>query len=117
MPNPDTCAAGPTPERSRSCVEPHALDQAAGLELEVRAAEHRLEEAARRRPAPPTLLVDVEGARALVVAAVEIIDALDAGLLRCVADRGKQVPAHARSFDAPLAAGAVQVAGAKEMIL
>src|SRR5207247_4301241 len=40
------------------------LDQTVELEPQIGALEHRLEEGARRRPAPPALLVDVEDATA-----------------------------------------------------
>ena len=46
-------------------VELDALDQAAGFEPQVRPAERRLEKAARRRPAPAALLVDVDRAPSL----------------------------------------------------
>ena len=81
------------------------------------AAERRLEKAARRRPAPAELLVDVVGRRALVVAGVEIVDALDAGLLGRRAERVEQIPAHARMLDPPFAAGRVMLARAEEMML
>ena len=81
------------------------------------AAERRLEEAARRRPAPAELLVDVIGRRALVVAGVEIDDALDAGLLRRRAEGVEQIPAHARMLDPPFAAGRVMLAGAEKVML
>ena len=41
------------------------FDQHAGLQPQIRPVEHRLEEAARRRPAPAALLVDVEIADAV----------------------------------------------------
>src|SRR4029077_10780270 len=66
--------AGGTPT-----VEHDAFDQAAGLESQIGALERRLEEGARRRPAPAAFLVDVEGADAFVVAAVEVGDGFDAG--------------------------------------
>ena len=98
-------------------VEHDAFHQALGFQPQVRPAERRLEKAARRRPAPPALLVDVEDARALVVAGVEIGDRLDAGLAGGVAESVEDVPAHARRLDAPFAADRVRVAGAEEMIL
>ena len=98
-------------------VEHDPFHQALGLEPQVRPAEHRLEKAARRRPAPPALLVDMEDARALVVAGVEIGDRLDAGLAGGVAERVEDVPAHARRLDAPFAADRMRIAGPEEMIL
>ena len=78
--------------------------------------QRRLEKAARRRPAPAALLVDVEIAGAFVVAGVEIVD-LDAGLLGRVAEGVEQVPAHARMLDPPFAADRVMLAGAEEVML
>src|SRR6185369_8756642 len=98
-------------------VEHDAFHQALGFQPQVRPAEHRLEKAARRRPAPPALLVDVEDARALVVAGVEIGDRLDAGLAGGVTESVEDVPAHPRRLDAPFAADRVRVAGDEEMIL
>ena len=98
-------------------VECHGFDKTLGLEPQVRAIEHRLEEAARRRPAPAALLVDVVGARALVVAGVEIVDPLDAGLLGGHAERIEQIPAHARMLDPPFAADRMMIAFAEEMVL
>ena len=97
-------------------VELEAFDQAAGLEPQILPVQHRLEEAARRRPAPPALLVDVEIAAALVVAGVEIVGFRDAGLLRGLAERVEDVPAHARILDPPFAAARVMLAVAEEMI-
>ncbi len=145
------CAAGPTPDSCRICVEPiepaaritsplqrailvspfclkrtplarlpsnvTRFDQAAGFQPQVLPVEHRLEKAARRRPAPAALLVDVVGAGAFVVAGVEIVDPLDAGLLGGGAERIEQVPAHPRMLDPPFAADRVMLAGAEEMIL
>ena len=93
-----------------------ALDQTTGLEPQVRPIEHRLEEAARGRPAPPEFLVDVEIARALVVAGVEIVDRLDAGLGGGLAKLLEQVPAHARRFDAPFAADRVMRTRSQKMM-
>src|SRR5262249_13365922 len=93
------------------------LDQAVELEAQVGALEHRREAGARPRPAPPALLVDVENAAALVVAGVEIGDALDARLLRRRAERVEDVPAHARRLDAQLAADRVCLARPEKMVL
>src|SRR5262249_20606190 len=85
-------------------LEHHVFPPAAGLEPQVGAAQHRLEEAARRRPAPPAPLVDVEDATALVVAGVEIGDRLDAGLRGGGAEVVEDVPAHSWRLDPPFAA-------------
>src|SRR5262249_9173506 len=82
-------AAGPF------AVEPDALDQTPGLEPQIFPMQNRLEKAARRGPASPALLVDVEIAGSLVVAAVEVVDRLDAGLLRRQAELLQQIPSHA----------------------
>ena len=97
-------------------VEHDTFDQAAGLEPQVGTLEHRLEEGARRRPAPAALLVDVEGTDAFVVAAVEIGDGFDAGLFGGGAKSVEQVPAHPRRRHVPLAADRVRFAFAEKMI-
>ncbi len=98
-------------------LEDQALDQATGLQPQVRPLQHRLEEAARRRPAPAALLVDVEIAGAFIVAGIEIGDRLDAVLRRRLAPGVEDVPAQARKFDAPFAAGRVVLAWPEEMVL
>src|SRR5262249_3139102 len=103
-------------DRTRS-LKLDPLDQAVELEAQVGALAHRLEKGARRRPAPPALLVDVEDAAALVVAGVEIGNALDAGLLGRRAERVENVPAHARRLNAQLAADRVRLARAQKMVL
>src|SRR5207302_5589992 len=107
----------PAHARRALAVERNAFDQASGLEPQVRPMQHRLEKAARRRPAPAALLVHMEVAGALVVAAVEIIDRLDARLRGGGAEIFEQIPAHARLLDAPFAANRVRVARAEEMML
>src|ERR1700758_1150416 len=52
--------------------ENQAFDQAAGLEPQIGAVEHRLQESARRGYTPAAPLIDMKGAAAFVVAAVEI---------------------------------------------
>src|SRR6266516_2157625 len=93
------------------------FDQAVELEPQIGALEHRLEEGARRRPAPPALLVDVEDATALVVTGVEIGDALDASLFRRRAEGVEDIPAYARRLDAQFAADRVRLALAEKMVL
>src|SRR5262249_44464235 len=90
----------PAHARRPRAVERDLFHQAMGFEPQIGAVEHRLEKAARRRPAPPALLVDVEDATALVVAGVEVGNALDAGLFRRDAERIEDVPAHTRRLDA-----------------
>ena len=70
---------------------------------------HGPQEALGRVPAHARLLVDVEVAAALVVAAVEVLDLGDAGLGRRIAKGIQDVPLDARLLDAPFAAAGVQV--------
>jgi len=98
-------------------VELEALDQAAGLQPQVGPPERRLQESARRRPAPAALLVDVEITRAFVVAGVEIVDRLDAALLGGDAEGFQEVPAHALALDPPFAAGRMRIAVPQEVML
>jgi hypothetical protein len=58
----------------------------------------------------------MEIGRSLVVAAIEIVDRLDAVFLRRLAECIEQVPAHARLLDAPLAPRPVIRALAGEMV-
>ena len=97
-------------------VEQQAFDQAAGFQPQILPVQHRLEEAARRRPAPSALLVDVEIAGAFVVAGVEVVDRLNAVLRRRLAPDVDDVPAQARKFDAPFAADAVVGVGAEKTV-
>src|SRR5262249_5574257 len=97
-------------------VELHALGEASRLDPQVWPVHHRLEEAARRRPAPPALLVDVEIAGALIVAAIEIVDRFDAVLLGRLAECIEQLPLHARRLDAPFPADAVVLALTEKMV-
>src|ERR1700722_1970786 len=97
-------------------VEHEAFDQTAGLEPQIGALERRLEEGAGRRPASAALLVDVEGADAFVVAAVEVGNGFDAGLFGGGAEGIEQIPAHSRRRHVPFAADRMRLAGAEEMI-
>ena len=58
--------------------------------------QHRLEKGARGRDAAAALLIDVKGADAFVIAAIEVGDGFDAGLFGGGAERVEQIPAHAR---------------------
>ena len=98
-------------------VENQPLDMRAGDDAQVRAVEDRFEEAARRAPPPSAPLVDVEIVGAFVVAAVEVVDLGDADLGRRVAHRVEDRPRHARPFDPPFAARAVQFVGAAVIVL
>ena len=79
------------------------------LDRQVAPVQHGAQEALGRVPADAGLLVDVEVAAALVVAAVEVVDLGDAGLGRRLAEGVEDLPADARQLDAPLAAAGVQV--------
>ena len=98
-------------------VEDDPLDMHAGFEPQVGAVQDRLEEAARRAPAPAALLVDLEVGGALVVAGVEVVDLRDAGRRGGLADRVEDVPADARMLDPPLAAAAVERVRRRDVVL
>ena len=59
----------------------------------------------------------MEDAATLVVAGIEIGNALDAGLFRRRAERIENVPAHARRLDAQFAADRMRLAGPEKMVL
>lgn len=98
-------------------LDDQAVDQHMLLEPQVGPLQCGLEEAARRGPAPAALLVDVEITRALVVAGVEIRDALDAHLLCGIADCVENGPGQPRRLDAPAAADTVMLARSKKVVL
>ena len=98
-------------------LDDQTVDQHILLEPQIGTLQRRLEKAARRRPAPSALLVDVKIADALVVAGIEVRNLADAHFLRGIADRVENVPGQPRRLDAPAAAGAVMFAVAEEMIL
>ena len=97
-------------------VEYEALDEAAGFEPQIGAMQRRLEKGARRRHAPAALLVDVKGAAAFVVAAIEVGNGFDAGLFGGGAEGIEQIPAHPRRGYRPFAADGVRFALAQEVI-
>ena len=98
-------------------LDDQAIDQHVLFQPQIGAVQHRLEKAARGRPAPAALLVDVEIADAFIVAGVEIRNPPDAHFLGGIADRIENVPGQPRRFDPPAAAGAMMFALAEEMIL
>ena len=98
-------------------VEDHLLDQHSGLEAQVGAVEHGLQEGAGRGPAHTALLVDVEIADPGIVAGVEIRRRRNAHLDRRPGDGIQHIPLHARLLDPPFAAGAVMLGVAEEMIV
>src|SRR5262249_39332063 len=114
-----TCLAALPPAHTRCppAVEQDRLGEAAGLEPQVGAMERRLEEGARRRPAPPPPSRQVQRARPFVVAGVEIGNAFDTGLLGRLAECIENVPSHPRRLDANLAGGRVRYTFAQEVVL
>src|SRR5690606_284614 len=110
----------PLPEHDAdraAVLDEQAVDQHVGFEPQIWTVQHRLEEAARRRPAPATFLVDVEVADALVVAGVEVGNLADAHWCGGIGHRVQHLPRQPRWLDAPAAAGAVNVARPEEMVL
>src|SRR5215217_8586638 len=99
-----------------SVLDDHAGDVDAGLELEVRPLQHRLEKAPRGAPPTPGALVDLEVAGAEIVAAVEVGHGRDALLRRRLGEGVENLPAHARMLDPPFAAGAVVLAGRRDVV-
>ncbi len=95
----------------------HALGQHAGLQPQIGPPEHGLQEAARRAPAPPALLVHLEIGRAFIVAGVEVVDLGDADLFRGIPECVEDVPANPGIFHAPFAAGAVERVRRRGMVL
>ena len=103
-------ADAPVLDQQAAHLCPHA-------QFKIVARKDRLQEGLCSVPANAALLVDDKIARALVIAAIEIVRARDAGLpgrgLEGVQDR----PAHARLFHPPFAARAMQRIGAPVVIL
>src|SRR5579884_154475 len=97
-------------------VTNHLLDQAAGLQPQIWALERRLQKGAGGGPSAAAALVDVECTRAFIVAAVEVGDTLDTGLLRGGAKGIQQIPAHARRRNVPFAADGMRLARTKKMV-
>src|SRR6185437_7129998 len=87
--------------------------QTTGFEPEIFPMQRRFEKAARRRPAPPALLIDVEIADALVVAGIEIVYRRNAVLDRGLAKSIEDIPAQARLLDPPFASGRVHALAQK----
>src|SRR4051812_23034829 len=92
------------------------LDVNACFETQVRPAKGRLEESARRAPAPAPLLVDLEIGGTLVVAGIEVGDLADPHPLCRLADSIEQVPTHPWMLDAPFAATAVELVWRIDMV-
>ena len=88
-----------------------------GPERQVGPVQGGLEEAGRRGPAHAALLVDLEVAAALVVAAVEVVHLGYAVLGRRFAEEVQHAPGQAHVLDPPLAALTVQFVGAAHAVL
>src|SRR5262249_8371445 len=99
----------PTHTADAPAIHLKRFDEAAGFELQVFPVQHRLQKAARRRPSSPALLVDMEITNPLVIAGVEVLDRGNAVLIRRLAKRLENLPAHTRIFDAPFAAHRVMI--------
>ena len=80
-----------------------------GDDGQVLAIERRLQETASGVPSRASALVDLKVARALVVAAIEILDARDPGLLGRVGPSVENVPLNARGFDTPFPAAQMNI--------
>src|SRR5262249_15866894 len=93
-----------------------AFDQTACFKPEVLPVEHRLQEAARRRPAPAAPLIDMKVADALVAAGVRIGNVRDAVLIGGVTECLEYFPLSTRKLDAPLATDGVVFTVPEEMI-
>src|SRR3974377_806853 len=87
-----SAALPPSPPDGPFAGKRETLNQTASFQPQIPSMQHRLEEAARRRPAAPALLVDVKVADALIVAGVEIVDCGNAVLDRSVAKRLEGFP-------------------------
>ena len=111
LPAPEPHPAGPP------VLDHDTLHQDVRQKPQVGAMQHRFQEAARRGPATPSLLVDVKIAGALVVAAVEVGDRGNAEFARCGPDGIEHRPGDARRLDPPAAPRTVVLAVAEEMIL
>ena len=98
-------------------VEADARRLGVGEDGQVRPTHDRAQEGFRCVPAHAALLVDVEVAAALVVAAVEVVGPGDADLGRGRPEGLEDLPAQAHVLDPPLAARAVGLVGALVEVL
>src|SRR5271156_652882 len=98
-------------------LDDETIDQDVLLKAQIGAAQCGLEETARRRPAAPASLGDVEIADAFVVGGVEGRSFANSHLLGRFADGVENGPRQPRCLDAPAAAGAMMFALAQEVIL
>jgi len=98
-------------------IEHQLLHLRIGAHREVGAGRHRPQERLGGIPADAAPLVDLEVAHAEVVAAVEIVGARNAALHAGFDERVQQVPAQSLRLHPPLAARAMELAGAAIVIL
>ena len=103
-------ADAPVLDQQAAYLCPHA-------QLKIVAREDGFQEGLCSVPANAALLVDDKIARALVIAAIEIVRARDAGLPGRGLEGVQDCPAHARRFHPPFAARAMQRIGAQIVIL
>ena len=87
-----------------------------GVDGEIGSVGNGMQESISHRPATATPLVDMKVRTAGVVAPVELIDWGDAQLGSGGLPGIQDLPTHARPLDADLAAGAVPVVGAAEVV-
>ena len=87
-----------------------------GEKRQIGPTQHRLEKAARRRPATTIFLVDLKIRNAFIIPHVEIVDFGNAALRRCIHERIQDFPAHTRRIDAPFPASAMKNARTQIMI-
>ena len=106
-----------TQARGAAPLEQNALHMRAGHEVQVRPLEDRLQKRRRRAPAQATTLVDLEIARALVVALIEVGDLRNADFGPGLANRIEDRPGDTRALDPPFAAHAMQAGPAAVMVL
>ncbi len=104
--------AGSTP-----VLDAQSRDLRIGDDGEILAVRDRMQERLRRIQPYAAPLVDLEFAGALVVAAVEVLRARNAGLDHRGAERVQDLPFEALLLHAPFAAGAVCLVRAAPVIL
>ena len=96
--------------RNMAFFDDETLDMGLGQNREVLATKRRLQKCLGRIPAPARPLVHIEITCPLIVAPVEIVGCGNARFARRLLESIQHIPAHARLFHAPLAAGGVQIA-------
>ena len=107
-----------TPHHARrpTVVCHYPVYQCTGLHRQVRAFGNGLEKAVGGAPALPLVLIDVDGAYAVVFTAIEVFHRRYARLQRRVVHRVQQGPLHAGGIHMPFSIGAMMLAGPKHMV-